>query len=150
MMDFIKNENAANWIFHACPICNTVNNIQVETDEASHKYMRVACSCGLHTQAYNSKYYKTMNSCEKEAVMAWNYEDYEKPSCGSMCEKCATCIHRKYLPATWEEPAEEYCMLDMDEFYSEEEVDCDRYEEYDSWSREDYEADRFSWDDYRD
>lgn len=63
-----------------------------------------------------------------------------------MCDRCADCVYRKCIPATWEDPSEEYCDLDRDEFYSEEEVDCPDYrlprflskEDYDEWRADNF------------
>lgn len=65
-----------------------------------------------------------------------------------MCEKCATCKYYKCIPATYDEPSEDYCTEDMDEFYEEEEVECPKYDE--AMTEEDWEAYRYNWDDYAD
>ena len=69
-------------------------------------------------------------------------------SCFKMCDKCETCKHYQYIPATYDEPSEEYCLKDMDEFYEEEEVECSEYEE--AWTKEDWEAANYNWNDHAD
>lgn len=62
-----------------------------------------------------------------------------------MCDKCCDCVHCKYIPATYEDPSEYWCKLDMDEFY-EEDADCPKFKEQpDYWDKYAYEEDRYDW-----